>query len=271
MERKFNETSLETLCAALAYAMGIDAPEQAAAADTRLTDYVDRVLDGKKVDRLVMYNPDAIAQYIHEKYSHLMAEVKSRTEIELPYSCMMPSVTPVCFGTMYTGAKPEVHGIQAYEKPIIRIDTLFDAAISTGKRIALIAEKDCSMAEIFKEREMDYFIYDTDEEINAKATELIVKDEYDFLLIYNGNYDTVMHKYGPESVEALSELRCDVHAYAMFDSLIRTHWKHHNTLVGFAMDHGAHVIDGGCGSHGLYMPEDINIVHMYKVYRGESM
>ena len=38
------------------------------------------------------------------------------------------------------------------------------------------------------------------------------------------------------------------------------------TLVGFAMDHGCHEIDGGCGSHGLDMPEDINIVHLYKGY-----
>jgi hypothetical protein len=35
------------------------------------------------------------------------------------------------------------------------------------------------------------------------------------------------------------------------------------------MDHGCHEIDGGCGSHGLDMPEDLNIVHLYKGYRRE--
>jgi len=30
------------------------------------------------------------------------------------------------------------------------------------------------------------------------------------------------------------------------------------------MDHGCHEIDGGCGSHGLDMPEDLNIVQVYK-------
>jgi hypothetical protein len=29
------------------------------------------------------------------------------------------------------------------------------------------------------------------------------------------------------------------------------------------MDHGCHEIDGGCGSHGLDMEEDLNIVHRY--------
>ena len=52
--------------------------------------------------------------------------------------------------------------------------------------------------------------------------------------------------------------------------LIRKYWKNHNTLVGFAMDHGCHEIDGGCGSHGLDMPEDINIVHFYKGYRKDT-
>ena len=37
--------------------------------------------------------------------------------------------------------------------------------------------------------------------------ELIVRDEYDFIAVYNGNYDGIMHKKGPESPEALAELR----------------------------------------------------------------
>ena len=122
------------------------------------------------------------------------------------------------------------------------------------------------MAAIFLEREMDYFIYDTIEEINAKAAELIIKDEYDVIVVYDGNYDSIMHKHGPESIEALGELRANSEAFAMFCAMIDTHWKHHDTLVGFAMDHGCHEIDGGCGAHGLDMEEDLNIVHLYKAY-----
>ena len=58
-------------------------------------------------------------------------------------------------------------------------------------------------------------------------------------------------------------------AYLCF-SCWKTHRKHHNTLIGFAMDHGCHKIDGGCGSHGLDMPEDINIVHLYQGYPREK-
>ena len=116
---------------------------------------------------------------------------------------------------------------------------------------------------------MDYFIYDTIEEVNAKAVEIIMEDKYDFVVVYNGNYDSLMHKFGPEGIEALSELRANSEAFAMFSVLIEKYWKKDDVLVGFAMDHGCHEIDGGCGSHGLDMDEDLNIVHLYKAYPAE--
>ncbi|MBR6570836.1 MAG: alkaline phosphatase family protein [Clostridia bacterium] len=258
--------SLDTICAALCYAMGIEAPACAAPASPELNAYVDEKLAGRKADRILMFNPDAIAQWIEEKYPHLMKEVPVHTEIALPLTSVMPSVTPVCFGTMYTGAQPEVHGIRKYEKPVIRIDTIFDALIRNGKRCAIVADTNCSMARIYLEREMDYYIFDSVDEINAKAAELIMADEYDFIAVYNTNYDSLMHKFGPESVEALSELRANSHAFAELSVLVNRYWGKHNTLVGFAMDHGCHEIDGGCGSHGLDMDEDLHIVHHFMAY-----
>ena len=266
----YNETSLDTLCAALAYTMGIQPPEQAAAANPALCAYVDKALKGAKADRIVMYNPDAIAQWIYEKYPELVAEVTARTELALPFKTVMPSVTPVCFGTMYTGAQPEVHGIRKYEKPVIRIDTLFDALLRAGKRPAIVADDGCSLSRIFLERDMDYFFYDTVEEVNAKAAELILADKHDFIVIYNTNYDYVMHRHAPEGLQSLAELRANSEAFAMFSALIKSHWTQHNTLLGFAMDHGCHEIDGGLGAHGLDMEEDLNIVHRYVAYPAQN-
>ena len=167
---------------------------------------------------------------------------------------------------MYTGAQPAVHGIQKYEKPVITIDTLFDALIRAGKKPALITYGKCSLSRIYLERNMDYFHFETGsiEDVNAKAMEIILRDQHDFVLIYNGNYDSVMHKNGPESSAALAELRTNCHIYGVLCKMIEEHWEHHNTLIGFAMDHGCHEIDGNCGSHGLDMEEDLNIVHFYK-------
>lgn len=267
---QYNPNSLDTLCAALAYAMGIDAPEHAAAASPELCAYVDEKLQGRKADRILMYNPDAIAQWIDDKYPKFLQEVRDNTELELPFCTVMPSVTPVCFGTMYTGAQPAVHGIRKYEKPIIRIDTLFDALIRAGKRPVIIAVEKCSLSQIYCEREMDYFIYPTTAQVHAKAAEVILKDEYDFVVVYNTTYDATMHKHGPENPLSLGELRANALGFATVSEMVKTHWKQHNTLVGFAMDHGCHEIDEGCGSHGLDMEEDLNIRHRYMIYPAQN-
>ena len=263
-----NENSLDTICAALTYAMGIDAPREAAEANLELTNYIDKVFNGKKADRIVMYNPDAVAQWVYEKYPQFFTKVCENADIEIPLCTVMPSVTPVCFGTMYTGAQPSVHGIQKYEKPVITIDTIFDALIRAGKKVAIITYERCSISRIFLERDVDYYHFEEGDiaDVNAKAMEIILKDKHDFIVIYNGNYDSVMHKKGPESIESLGELAVNCHMFNCISELIKTHWQHHNTLIGFAMDHGCHEIDGGCGSHGLDMPEDLNITHLYKGY-----
>ena len=261
-----NENSLDRICASLAYAMGIEPPKQAAPALKEMTDYLDAALSGRSADRVFMYNPDAIAEWIYEKYAPFFKEVDANADLRVPLCSVMPSVTPVCFGTMYTGAQPEVHGIRKYEKPVITIDTIFDALLRAGKRVALVTYETCSLSKIYLERDIDYYHYDTMASVNAKAAELILRDEHDFIVVYNGNYDSKMHKYGPESTEALAELRCNVEAFSIFSEMIKSHWSGHDTLVGFAMDHGCHEIDGGCGSHGLDMPEDLNIVHLYKAY-----
>lgn len=261
-----NTTSLDSICAALAHALGIQPPAEAAPANELLTEYIDKTLGGKSADRVVMFNPDAIAQWIYEKYPELCRQATKHTDAEIPLASVMPSVTPVCFGTMYTGAQPCVHGIRKYEKPVITIDTLFDALLRAGKKVALVTYGTCSMSRIYLERDMDYFHFEQGgvEAVNAKAVELILRDEHDFIAIYNGNYDSVMHKHGPESVQALAELRANCHMFGVLCELIENNWQQHNTLIGFAMDHGCHEIDGNCGSHGLDMDEDLNIVHLYK-------
>ncbi len=256
--------SLDSLAAALAAIMGIDPPQMAAPANETLTAYAESVFGGGRADRVFMYNPDAVARWLTVKYPAFFTEAEAAAPCKVPLTTVMPSVTPVCFGTMYTGAQPEVHGIRAYEKPVITIDTLFDALLRAGRRPAIVAEKEhCSMSKIFLERDMDYYFFDTMQEVNAMAAELIVRDEHDFIAVYNGNYDTVMHKNGTEAPLSLGELRANVLTFADFAALIRRRWSSHNTLIGFAMDHGAHDIDAGCGSHGLSMPEDLEITHFY--------
>ena len=265
-----NEKSLDTICASLTYAMGIEPPANAAPANEKLVAYIDEIFGGEKADRILMYNPDAVAQWIYEKYASFCREATRYTDVAIPLQTVMPSVTPVCFATMYTGLQPSSHGIQKYAKPVLTVETIFDAMVKAGRKCALVTSGDCSMSKIFLERNIDYFHYskgDSVSRVNAMAAEIIIRDQHDFVAVYNGNYDSVMHKFGPESPEALGELRTNDHFFGVLCNLIDTHWKKHDTLVGFAMDHGCHEIDGNCGSHGLDMDEDLNIMHLYKSFK----
>lgn len=265
---------MDTLCASLAYAMGIEPPRQAAAPAAPLTEYIDRTLAGEKVDRVLMYNPDAIGQWVYEKYPHYTKEMVDNTELDLPIRSVIPPVTPVCFGTMYTGAQPEIHGITEYEKPVIRIDTLFDALIRAGKKPIIIADPKASLSHIFLERDMDYIAVSGAAAVNAAAAKVIMEDQHDFVVVYNGNYDYRMHRAGCEAPETLAELRYNSLTFAVFSEMVKTHWSHHNTLVGFAMDHGSHDAPQPFekrdtvyyATHGEDIPQDMNILHRYKLY-----
>ncbi len=68
-----NRLSLDTVCAALCYAMGVEAPKMSADKNAVLSEYIDIKLKGEKADRIFMYNPDGIAQWLYEKY-HIETE-----------------------------------------------------------------------------------------------------------------------------------------------------------------------------------------------------
>ena len=259
----YHSIALSGICASLCEAMAIPAPAAAEPSIPLLTDLVKDACG--TVDRIFMYNPDAIGMWLYQKYTAWFGPVVRNTSLALPLKTEMPSVTPVCFATMYTGARPETHGIQSYVKPVIRLETLFDALIAAGKKPAIVSTEGDSLSKIFLEREMDYFILPTVDDCTAKALELIRADSYDFILLYNADYDTTMHRFAPEGKETLDVLKKDINVFGRIAGAIRTNWRNHNTLLGFAPDHGCHEIDGGLGSHGLDMPEDLNILHFYGV------
>ena len=259
-----NRHSLDTLTAAWCEILGISAPEHAAEANPELVEFAKTAFDGKTADRIFLYNPDAIGQWLDEKYPEYISEVTGRTGLTLSLYSPMPSKTPVCFGTMYTGAQPEVHGIQKYEKPVITIDTLFDALLRAGKKPVILSYGKASMSHIFNERDMDYFFFEDISQVNAKAVQLILEDKYDVYMVYNGNYDGNVHAYGPEDPHTLGELRINAHMFGVLYELIRANWGHHRTLLGFCPDHGCHLVRPGKGSHGLDIPEDREILHFYE-------
>ena len=260
----YNTVKITSTAATIAALLGIAPPVCAEEPCPYILDAASLAWDGARADRVVMYNPDAVALYLYQKYTALYAPLMAVSPLAVPLLSVMPSVTPVCFASMYTGAMPEVHGIRKYEKPVLSTDTIFDACIRAGKRCAIVSTEGDSMSKIFLEREMEYFIYPTVEEVNAKAFSILSDNPYDLLAIYNKDYDSTMHKHGPESAEALSHLAANCRTFRQIHDALRQYGAGERIALAFAPDHGCHAIDGGCGSHGLDMEEDMNILHFWK-------
>lgn len=216
-----------------------------------------------KVNRVVMYNPDAIGMWIYNKHRELFRPLEMITDVREDILTVFPPVTPVCFGSMYTGMKPENHGILKYEKPVLKADTVFDFLPSVGKKAAIVCTQGDSIAEIFKGRNIDYFIYPEIGECNKKAEELIIFGGYDLIVLYNGNYDYYMHRFAPEGKKSLKELRKNIETFCRLQKIIGENKKDNKTLLAFAPDHGCHRGIFPPGNHGKNIPQDMNTVHFY--------
>lgn len=269
MSETMNSIRITSVAATILNALGVDACEGMDQASPIVLKAMEKRFSGKKADRVFMYNPDAVALWLYQKYTSLFLPACVSSDVALPMLSVMPSVTPVCFASIYTGLIPEAHGIRKYEKPVLSVPTVFDVLAKAGKKCAIVSTAGDSISCIFLNRDMDYFIYPTVDEVNEKARELIDGDAYDLIVVYNGNYDSTMHKNGPEAQVSLDVLKTNCEVYQDYVRQIETAWKKHNVLYAFAPDHGCHEIDGECGSHGLDMQEDMNIIHFYGFKKAE--
>lgn len=218
---------------------------------------------GARCDRVFMYNPDAIAWWIYQKYKAYFAPLETGT-LMLEMRSVVPPKTPVCFASMYSGLTPEEHGIRKYEKPVLTVPTIFDALLAAGKKVAIVSTAGDSISLIFLNRPVDYFIYKTKQECNKKALELIREDTYDVIVLYNGDYDYWMHRVTPTGFMARRALRQNISTYCTLRDAIAENWQQHKTALAFAPDHGCHAKFGiPPGDHGEETARDMNIAHWW--------
>ena len=276
--KKYNSISLSRFAATICKVMGIDPPANADPA----IDWVSETLadiSKEGFDRIVIHNADAVGMWLYERYPDAFTPILKHTHITIPFISPMPSVTPVCFGTMYTGAMPEIHGIRKYEQPIIQIDTFFEAVNRAGKKVAIVSTPTASMSKIFLNKGADIYNCESEAQIVAKAQKLILEDKYDILCVYTYMFDTMNHRHGPEAKETINALYEQGIFFDTLVSCIQRNWKQHNTLIAFAPDHGVHLAPEGTlntkgkpikGNHGSDSPLDLNILHYLGVVEREK-
>lgn len=230
-----------------------------------------RLIEDKPVERMLLYAPDAIGEWLYQKYPKDFLPVEDIASIMLEVESMAPSVTPVCFASMFTGMKPKDHGIKSYEKPVLKVETVFDTLVKAGKRVALVAVKDCSIDLIFRNREIDYYSEPYDKEVEDKVIELLKEDKYDLILAYNQSYDDTMHSSTPESPESIKAFQEHIRTFSKLAAEFNNVNKERNRVLAFLPDHGTHIDPAtGKGTHGTELREDMEVRHFWGIYKGEK-
>jgi hypothetical protein len=220
-----------------------------------------------RCERVLLYAPDAVGLPLCDAFPEALEAVAREAPTIVRVRSVVPPVTPVCFATMFTGRPPASHGIRTYERPALRCETLFDRLVSAGKRVAIVAVRDSSIDRIFRGRAIDYFSEIYDPEVTTRTLQLLEEDRHDFVLAYHQEYDDTLHRTTPGSPEAVEALRNHVHAFVQLARAAAEFWAPYPRVLGFVPDHGAHVDPHtGKGTHGLDIPEDMDVRHFYGVF-----
>ncbi|MBT3231877.1 MAG: hypothetical protein HN356_03605 [Calditrichaeota bacterium] len=244
--------------------MGIEPPEDS----TKET--LSQVLELQKysepLERCLIYNPDATGKFLYDHDPVNFEPVENCTSLKLELNSIFPPKTPVCFASMYSGTSPQEHGITQYDKPVLEIDTLFDSVVEAGKKVAIVAVRDSSVALIFQDREIDYYSELYDPLVIRRAQKLIQADEHDLIVVYNQEYDDMLHKTTPFSKDCMSALKKHILNFVSLAKACDTHWDKYRRLISFIPDHGGHLnLETGKGDHGLDIDEDMKVLSFWDV------
>lgn len=233
-----------------------------------------RITCATPIERCLIYAPDALGMHLWRRCPELAAEVEHHAPLRVELESVLPSVTPVCFASMFTGAPPARHGIQTYVKPQLLADTLFDALLRAGKRVAIVTVHHSSIDIIFRGRALDHFSEDYDPQVTQRTLELLERDEHDFILAYHQEYDDLLHKTEPFSERCIAAMRRHVAAFAQLAQAADKAWGGSSAdqraarryALAFCPDHGAHLDPRTShGTHGSNLPEDMELAHWWRV------
>jgi hypothetical protein len=214
--------------------------------------------------RCLIFSPDAVGSVLVGKHASLFLPVRIRAPIEVPLRSVIPPKTPVCYASMFTGAPPEVHGIEEYVMRAPACETVFDVLTRTGHSTAIVAVKGSTMDTIFRSTGADQFTEACDEAVLRRTISLIERDRHQVIVAYQQQYDDILHRGHPESAEALDAVRAHVDSFHALAAAAGAAWGSHRYLVAFSPDHGAHFDRSlGAGAHGDDTPDDMHVTHFF--------
>jgi predicted AlkP superfamily pyrophosphatase or phosphodiesterase len=243
-----DEYSMTCVTPTVATLLGLPIPAQATG------DPIPAIIEAlRPAQRVAVIAPDALGLAIVAHWGAEMpflASLLERNRVTL--RAVMPTITPVNFATMVTGAERGVHGIGAFTDSFA-CETLFDVVRAHGGKSAGVGQKGYTGSELLG-RSADLWgkaESNTDDEVESIALGFAASEGPQFLIVQLGSTDDVLHQYGPSSPRVVPKLReTDERLARMVERL---------TGLGYAViidaDHGQHDVETG-GSHGTDGDED---------------
>ena len=172
---------------------------------------------------------------------------------------VMPTVTPVNFATMLTGASPEAHKIRVRTEELL-LETVFDVLREGGMTSATAARALSSLGMLISPHADRPGIAESnlDSEVTSLALKALV-DGAHILWVQLLDVDDAGHQHGPLSPQGIAA------AHMADDHLREIAAAAHEGAYGLIVlaDHGQHAVtreDGSLGGwHGTDVDEDVNV------------
>jgi predicted AlkP superfamily pyrophosphatase or phosphodiesterase len=174
---------------------------------------------------------------------------------------VMPSVTPVNFATMLTGASPETHGIRNREQPLGH-ETIFHVMRETGMISATAARAESSLGILISPHadKPGLAASNLDSEVTEIACRMINED-VNLLWVQLLDVDDAGHSHGPHSLESReAAAKADANLRRILEAA-----RIHGYSAIVLADHGQHPSSGGPykGVHGTDLPEDLYVPFLW--------
>lgn len=169
-----------------------------------------------------------------------------------------PSVTKVASGALFTGAPPQVSGVEDSRQRATDAETIFDLLKAHGLSAKAVEGYNLS----FNLRNVDFTLSSdqngngsSDDEVLANALAAL-QENPDLLFVHWHGIDDVGHDVGPNApLEKAKVQEVDAQVGVLLDRLPP------NSLVIIFADHGMHHVSDGdrLGNHGSLLPMDMLI------------
>lgn len=281
--KRSQEPNLTNFAPTLLNLMGIEAPKHMSASMKSLVEKL-QAKSGGAIEKALVYHVDAVPAYIVENYGEMFEPVRRQTQICAEFNAVMPSITPVCFGAMYSGAYPDENGVPCYLPPVltpeliqprISCTTVIEALVQEGKKVAVCTCSNGCIASMLYGRGADMFIIDGDDDaaMYRAADAALDSGKYDVIFLYQLSFDYTMHEYGPRSDEALQVLETLTNRFEAIAQHAREVWKDYRCLAVFNSDHGSHDVENDPaykGKHGDDIPEDMQMKWFFGAFPGRK-